>query len=386
MTTRPRILIFIESLHCGGAEKSLISLLQSLDYDCVDVDLLTLIDTGIFRQYVPERVNMIKMPVSRGLGARIGEAVYSFAWRLFRKARISRHASELRWSLASKSYTRLDRDYDVAIAYQQGLPTYYIAERVKADKKIAWINIDLEHAGYRKAYVNRFYNLYDNLVAVSSQLHDTLQTTKFVDSSKLVTIYDIVNENLIREMALAPIPTFSGNAKLRIVTVGRLAQQKNYPLAVQTAKILSDKGVDFEWIFVGDGPQRSEVESMIRNYRLTDRVILAGEQSNPYPFMKAADIYVHTASFEGFGLTIAEAKIIGTPVISTDFRIVYDQIINGENGLICKMTPESVSDNILRLVSDSALARKIKNHLSLEHNTTSETEVEKFYKLTGLRK
>lgn len=386
MNARPRILFFIESLHCGGAEKSLISLLQSLDYDAVDVDLLTLIDTGIFRRYIPERVNIIKMPPSRGLIARLGKAAYSLVWRFYKMAGIRRHASELRWTFASKTYPPLDRHYDVAIAYQQGLPTYYISECVKANKKIAWINIDLEHAGYNKKFVNRYYDRYDNLVAVSAQLHDTLRTTDFVDRSKLVTVYDILNEDLIRKMALEPMATFSGNSTLRIVTVGRLAKQKNYPLAVQTAKILSDKGVDFEWIFVGDGPERSAVESMIDHYQLSDRVILAGEQSNPYPYMHAADIYVHTASFEGFGLTIAEAKILGKPVVSTDFRIVYDQITDGENGLICKMTPESVAENILHLISDKALTEKIKRNLSLEHNTTAETEVEKFYRLTGVTK
>lgn len=385
MKTKPRILFFIESLQCGGAEKSLISLLQSIDYDAIEVDLMTLADKGIFREYVPDKVNFISIPVNRGWMARIGEGAYSIAWRLFQKAGISRHYSELKWSLASKSYSPLNRHYDVAVAYQQGLPTFYVAQRVDADKKIAWINIDLEHAGYRKKFVNRFYGSYDHLVAVSQQLHDTLDKTGFVDNSKLVTIYDIVNESLIREMAHAPIKTFSEDAKLRIVTVGRLAKQKNYPLAVEAAKILSDKGIDFEWIFVGDGPERSQVESVIRENALDSKVKLAGEQPNPYPFMKAADIYVHTAAFEGFGLTIAEAKIIGVPVVSTNFRIVYDQITDSENGLICEMTPESVADNILRILSDKELLAKIKENISHEHNTTSVTEVEKFYTLAGIK-
>lgn len=386
MKTKPRILFFIESLQCGGAEKSLVSLLQSLDYDAVDVDLMTLTDKGLFKQYVPEKVNIIRMPVNHNLAARMGEAAYSLAWRVFQKAAIPRHYSELKWSLTYKSYSPLKRHYDVAVAYQQGLPTFYVAQRVNADKKIAWINIDLEHAGYRKNFVNRFYESYDNLVAVSQQLHDTLDNTGFVDRTKLVTIYDIVNEGLVRKMACSPLDTFSDNPKLRIVTVGRLARQKNYPLAVKAAKILSDKGLDFEWVFVGDGPERGVVESAIRENALGDKVKLAGEQPNPYPFMMSADMYVHTASFEGFGLTIAEAKIIGLPVVSTNFRIVHDQITDGENGLICEMTPESVAENILRLVSDDALRDKIVKNISHEHNTTSVTEVEKFYKLADIKR
>lgn len=381
MKTKTRILFFIESLQCGGAEKSLISLLQLLDYNLVDIDLMTLTNTGIFRKYVPENVNMIDIPINRSLCSRLGEIAYSVAWRLFKKTGRTRHNAELRWALASKTYSPLKTNYDVAIAYQQGLPTFYIADRVKAKKKIAWINIDLEHAGYRKSYVNRYYDRYDHLVAVSQQLHDTLLKFNFVDSSRLTTIYDILNENLIRKMSLEPIETFSDNTSLRLVTAGRLAKQKNYPLAVEAAKILSDKGVDFQWIFVGDGPELSHIKSLIKKNGLENKIILAGEQSNPYPFMKAADIYVHTAAFEGFGLTIAEAKILGKPVVSTDFRIVYDQITDGVNGLICRMTPESVAENIMRMASDKALAIKIIENISHEHNTTAETEVEKFHRL-----
>lgn len=381
MKTKTRILFFIESLQCGGAEKSLISLLQLLDYNVVHVDLLTLTDSGIFRKYVPDCVNMIEMPLNHSLVARLGGIAHSLAWRIYKKLGISRHNAELRWIFASGTYSPLKKRYDAAIAYQQGLPTFYIADRVKADKKIAWINIDLEHAGYRKSFVNRYYNRYDKLVAVSGQLKDTLQYSGFGDASRLVTIYDILNEKLIREMSLEPIKTFSDGTPLRLVTVGRLAKQKNYSLAIEAAKLLSDRGIDFQWIFVGDGPERCLVESLIKEYSLENKVILAGEQPNPYPFMKTADIYVHTAAFEGFGLTIAEAKIIGAPVVSTDFRIVYDQITHGVNGLICRMTPESVADSILKMVSDKALTAKIKENISKEHNSTANTEIEKFYRL-----
>ena len=102
---------------------------------------------------------------------------------------------------------------------------------------------------------------------------------------------------------------------------------------------------------------------------------------NPYPFMARCDVYVHTSSFEGFGLTIAEAKILGKPVVSTNFDVVHDQLKHGENGLIAEMTPESVAENIIHLLEDDNLRNQIVANVKREKNTTYISEVEKVEKL-----
>ena len=110
---------------------------------------------------------------------------------------------------------------------------------------------------------------------------------------------------------------------------------------------------------------------------------MLGFKDNPYPYMAKADIYVQTSSFEGFGLTVAEAKILHRPVVSTNFDVVYDQITDCENGLITEMTPESVASKIMELLQNEELRRHIVSNLEQETNTTSITEVEKFHALTG---
>ena len=113
---------------------------------------------------------------------------------------------------------------------------------------------------------------------------------------------------------------------------------------------------------------------MISRLDLTDRVILTGSKTNPYCFMKAADIYVQTSRNEGYCLTIAEARILGRPVVSTNFPMVYDQIRDGWNGLIADMTPEDVADKIMMLIRNDELRKAIEENLSRESNTTSITE------------
>ena len=134
--------------------------------------------------------------------------------------------------------------------------------------------------------------------------------------------------------------------------------------------------------------------------------MLWGMQPNPYPYMAAADIYVQTSRFEGFGLTIAEAKILGKPIVSTNFDVVHDQLKHEVNGLIAEMTPESLAEEVLRFIGVEAslvegeligvegelselngveklseLGRRIVDNVNKEENTTYITEAEKVMKM-----
>ena len=151
--------------------------------------------------------------------------------------------------------------------------------------------------------------------------------------------------------------------------------QKNYLLAVEAAKILNEKGIDFRWFFVGEGSERPNIEQRIAQYGLEQRVVLLGLRTNPYPYMKHCSVYVQTSSFEGFGLTIAEAKILGKPVVSTDFDVVHDQIVHGQNGLIAEMTATSVAEQIIKILTDESLLNHIIENVRNEKNNTYLTEV-----------
>ena len=144
---------------------------------------------------------------------------------------------------------------------------------------------------------------------------------------------------------------------------------------------MKERGVEFVWFFIGDGEERLNIENLIKIYNLQKYVILLGERTNPYPYMAQCDVYVQTSSFEGYGLTIAEAKILGKPVVSTNFDVVHDQIKHEHDGLIAEMTPESVADNILRLINEKDLRNRIIASVNKEKNTTYMTEVEKVEKL-----
>ena len=336
---------------------------------------------GLLEQLIPPQVRVVSVPKVSLWKFRCYQLVFSFERRWLSLFGICRHGAETYWCRMKRAYLAPQRSYDVAVAYQQGFPTYYVAEKVCAKKKWAWVNVDLEKAGYRPGFNRPFYDRMTGVCAVSDALPSLLADAGFISHDKIRVIKDILNVGLIRKMADAPLETFSFAAPLKILTVGRLVPQKNFPLAIEAARQLMDKGLDFVWVFVGEGGERNNLDAVIQQKGLKEHIVLAGLQPNPYPYFKACDIYVQTSSFEGFGLTISEAKILHKPIVTTNFPSAYDQIIDGENGLIAEMTPESVVDNILRIVENPALKNRLVENTRIEENRTAETESERVNRL-----
>lgn len=380
-----RILFIIDSLTVGGAEKSLLSLLSLLDPKKYRVVLWIRYRGGKLEKLLPACVEILPEPkytvIERFL-YRSSLRLYSIHFRLLQLLKKKNHLAEVLWKCSGWAMKAPQDVFDVAIAYQQGLPTYLLVNKIQANKKIVWDNINMIGAGYDMKFNRQFYAKADHIVTVSKELQAIMQSVYPEFIEKICCIYDILSPALILQQAKNKIvDVFQHNGKTLIVTVGRMVPQKHYPLAVETAKVLRDRQVPFKWIFVGDGSERALVESLITNYGLQQDIILAGLQVNPYPYINQCDIYVQTSSFEGFGLTIAEAKILGKPVVSTNFDVVHDQLLHEHNGLIADMTAESVADNIIRLIRDDSLRQKIIENVKTETNTTAETEIKKVERL-----
>lgn len=372
-----KILIMIDSLTCGGAEKSLISLMPFLCCRDYDITLSLRQRGGLFEKYIPDGVKVETFSANTSW---LASLLYSLSLRIpiLRK----KHSAELYWSIIGNSMPLNDIEYDVAIAYQQGFPTFYIANKVRAEKKICWVNVDLKSAGYSPSFCKKFYSQYDHVAAVSDILRDSIVFPAYVpDKNKIFTCWDILNEKLIRKMAGERNIRTQDDNRIHITTVGRLVPIKGYDLAIKAAKILKNSGIDFVWHFVGGGRMFNDLRKQIVSEGLGENIILEGEQLNPYIFMAAADVYVQTSLFEGFGLTIGEAKILGKPIVSTNFQVVFNQIEDGVNGLVVEKTPIAIANGITRLLENSTLRNNIINAVKSEHNTTADTESAKIINL-----
>ena len=381
---KKQLLFIIDSLNCGGAEKSLVSLLPLLDYEQYDVDLMLFDRGGIFETYVPDRVKVIDYryqilypyTIKGQIRKFICFSLLSPQLRCIKKM----HGAEVHWRTMRHIYKTYPKEYDVAVAYQQGVPTFFLAEKVKAKKKIAWINANIFADKYNMEFCRPYYEKMDYIIAVSEQLYGIVCDNMSWAKEKVRTIYDCIYPKQIYSLAKELVHDLI-KREVTLVTVGRLSEQKNHYLAVDAAKVLKEKGLDFIWYFIGEGELRSRIKTKIDDLGLDENVKMLGMKQNPYPYINQADIYVQTSSFEGFCLTLAEARILHRPIVSTNFDVVYDQIVDYQNGLIAEMNPNSVAEKILELVNNESLRETIVKNLEKETNTTSSTEIQKFYSM-----
>lgn len=375
------VLFIIDSLVCGGAEKSLVSLLPLLNSDKYNIFLWMRREVGEFITLLPSNVHIIKSPSYSFLEKaklRIGGILYSLKIRTNSIFGIKEHLAETLYKCQGWAMKVPQGNWNVVVAYQQGLPTYLLADKFLDCKKIAWINADIFKAGYSIDFNSRFYRKINNIVLVSELLHTMLKERIPEFTDKYSTVRDIINPEITKRLANEPSILLRSNAgEFVFVTTGRLVVPKGYDIALDAAKELKNLGVSFKWYFIGEGPERKNIEDTILKYHLEENIQLLGVQLNPYKYMAKADIYVQTSRFEGFGMTIGEAKILGKPIVSTDFDVVYNQITNGKDGLIVKQNGKSVAEAILRLINNYKLRQDLISELAREENITSKTEIKK---------
>lgn len=388
------ILFVINSMGCGGAEKSLLSLLSLLDYTKYDVTLQMFRRGGMFEELLPKEVQIREdLDYTVFCGKSLMTQLRSFDLRrikarvrtsLFLRSNVKHgrplHDAQAYWKYAAAAYDPLPEQYDVAIAWGQGTPTHFVAEKVKAQKKFAWVNVNYEAAGHQAAFDEPYYKKYDGIVCVSEELRSIFDKVFPRYSKKTVTILDINNPKTITSMAQQAI-SLPNDDGLTLVTVGRLVPQKGYDIAAKAAWLLKERGVKFHWYVVGGGDS-APIEKEIAQYGIRDCFTLLGAKANPYPYMNAADIYVQTSKFEGYCLTLAEARMLNIPCVTTNFDVVYAQMVNGENGLVVEMNAEAVADGIIRLATDQELYQHIRSYQEREKKGNVE-EIEKVYELLG---
>ncbi len=390
------ILFCIDSLDCAGAEKSLVTLLSMLDYTKFEVDLMLFAHGNVLEELVPNEVNILKplkytefskLHLKKSIKyafennqtkMMIARINYSTRLRIGKKSNPQK--ARIYWKSISNVISENDKPYDVAISFAQGVPTFYVAEKVKAKKKLAWVNVSYRLEKKDKIFQQTYYDQFDKIVAVSDSACEVFLETfpKFIKNVEVV--YDINNPHFISRMSNIGNGFEDSFDGIRILTIGRLANQKGYDIALEACKKLKEKGVNFRWYILGKGPLKKEIENYIIENNLSKHFILLGIEANPYPFIKKSDIYVQTSRYEGFGLAIAEARMLNTPVVTTRFDAVYNQMIDRKNGLVVDMNAKAVSDGVMEIISNTQLRTNIITYLKAEKKGNLE-EIKKFYQL-----
>ena len=384
-----KMLIMMSSMKIGGVEKSLLSLLSTIPNDKYDITLLLLEKKGGFLEFVPnwvkiEEVNWFKKikpiimePPKNTVLNFITNKEYvkipRFIYFYYKSKKLEdRH---LYYKHILENIPEDSTKYDVAISYQgpTDIIDYYIAEKTTAKKKISWIHFDIsKHEINQKLHTRLFYS-FDKIFIVSKEAKKKLVEKIPSVEKKCEVFLNIISPDLIAGMAKQSIEFDRSFSGLKIVTIGRLSKEKGQDIAIKVLARLRNNGYNVRWYCIGEGRARKEYEELIRKYKLIDHFFLIGETQNPYPYLEQADIYVQTSRHEGYCLTLAEAKCLCKPIVTTDFTGAHEQIIDEHNGIISSFDEEEFYLKLLNLIENPMKIEKLsKNLLNSGVNTTSE--------------
>ena len=384
------ILITMPSLHSGGAEKSLISLLTALPKDMFDIDLMVVNKGGLFYNMVPDGINIIEAPRSFRIALGRLYEMKSIDWGLkcisnvlLRLSRLSNLKTlQFTWMMWHKIIPDLHKSYDVAVSFMDSMTNYYVIEKVNAKRKYLWVHNDYKKLNAYAPFDAKFFSKADNVVTISNLCVQSLKET-FPDlKDKFIAIENISSKKLIDKMADEFYPEeYKGiEDKTIILSIGRLVEQKGFDLAVKAAKNLKEKGVHFQWFIIGVGGLKENLKAYILQNDLQNYFELLGERPNPYPYIKYCNLFLQTSRFEGKSIVVDEAKILNKPIISTNYPTVKDNIQDGQSGIICEISPEAIANAIIALNQDESKQRHIISHLK-KYCNGNEDEVEKYIKL-----
>lgn len=391
MNKKKEILFVMNNLNVGGAEKALVSLLQVFDYEKYNVDLLLFKKEGLFLKQVPAQVNILPEPANyryfdMPFAQVLKENVWPWRWNLIyrriqfkkmmQKAESPAEAEQLSWKPLSKTLKPLQKQYDAAIGFLEKNPNYFVVDKVKAEKKIGFIHNDYHALQLNKKMDAPYFHQFNYLATVSEECVNVLKKEFPNESDKIKYIPNIVSSTLVRQLSKEEVE-ISENA---LVSVGRLFPQKGFDIAINAAKILYDQNINFHWYILGEGSERNRLESLIQQFDLSEAVTLLGLKENPYPYIRKAKIFVQPSRFEGKSIAVDEAKILGKPIILTNFNTAKDQIDHDINGMIVEMDAFSVAEGIKKYFGDVSYCDKITSKLK-EQSWGTENEIQKLYHL-----
>lgn len=367
-------LIFItEALWIGGIETALVNLLNRLDYNRFDVTCLVLRDsldvadriTPQCRLIVSDRQHKVTFPKGYGCkrlynimeepqnAAKFRRFIW-FALRVvFRAAEAKCYASYVKKQLKGEHF-------DTAVIYSDRAAETAV-RAVSADRFLMFYH----HGAMRREYHDAYgYRKADKVIAVSPALAEKLRAYRSKYADKIISVNNIIDIDGVREKGL-DIPTVKFSADcFNIVSCGRLSHAKGMDIAVDAcAKLVADGFTGFHWYIVGGGPEESALREQIMRLGLEDCVSLLGMQSNPYPYIRCADLYVQPSRFEAFGLTIREAQVLAVPVLSTRTDGSAELISDSGTGLLCESDADSIAAAVIRLYNAPKLRESIQAEL-----------------------
>jgi glycosyltransferase involved in cell wall biosynthesis len=390
---KKKLLFVIPSLELGGAEKSLVNLLNEIDYNRYDVDLFLFYKQGGFLSTVPKEVTFLENTkdfkiFSKTLlvsfftfifNGQIIKALYRLIFAINSRLIKDNTSEQINWKYVRFFLPNFKKKYDTAIGYLEKSSYYFVADNVLSHNKIGWIHTDLEALNLDFEFEKKYFKKLNHIVIVSDGLKERLSKKIPEINNKIKVIENINSASFIKNSANLECKIQFSKEDFNLIFVGRLVKEKGLFLAIDAIGILSKKINNIKLYLVGKGNLEVELKEYVKKNHLQNHVVFLGIQTNPYPLLKQADVFLMTSFYEGKSIALEEAKILNKAIVITNFSSATDQIIDNVTGLIVEMNAEAIANKIDLLYSKEA-AESLSKNLANEKQGNEE-EIKKLYQL-----
>ena len=408
---KPRILILMHYMELGGAESALLGLLQAHDPLRADIDLFVYSHRGELMEYIPGNVNLLpEVPIYSLLEAPIAD-VLKMGYRKLALARLMARQETFSYSKynvnhlddfsgfifqQSKTVKLLpninpDIEYDLAISFLT--PHFIVLDKVRAKKKIGWIHTDYSNVFINKEMEYLMWSRLDYIASISEEVSKKFCGIFPLLKTKIVLIENILSVDFIhkRSEEFESSELQPRNNEVHLLSIGRYSYPKRFDKIGSICRMVIDNlrkqgsSLIVKWFVIGYGSQEEENKMLenIEKENVVDNVVIMGKKSNPYPYIRACDIYVQPSRYEGKSITVREAQILCKPVLVSNYPTASSQVINGIDGVIASMDSIEFAHDLACFILDKKLQNDVSSYL-LCHNYGNESEIEKIYNLASV--
>ena len=389
---KKKLIIVGHAMRLGGVETSLIGLLKSLDYSKFEVDLFLYLHDGEFMEFIPKEVNLLPqnkfyaslmLPIAQNtpmlILSKLMAKLYSYFYRKLNQINgenfvyFTNLHQIAHWFLPNLNA----KEYDLGISFLT--PHFTIANKVKTKRKIAWIHTDYSKYALDRLNELKMWQSFDYIASIGEDSAKTFSQIFPKLAEKVILIENILPKEFVIQRSNAFEVNFEKEC-VNLCSVGRFTYPKNFDSVPEIMRYLLDHQVRVKWYLIGYGGDEDLMKAKIKEYGVEEQVIILGKKSNPYPYIKACDIYVQPSRYEGKAVTVREAQTLAKPVVITNFSSANSQLKNGIDGVILPLETMLLAEKLKNFIEDIDFQKKVINNCLIE-DFSNQNEIDKIYEL-----
>lgn len=392
---KKKIIILHFNMELGGAESSLLGLLDTIDYDWYDVDLFLYAHEGALMPLINKRVNILpEVRAYRQLTLSIKQNFAAGFWgigfaRCFARIQSALSKEPLHNAHNYKQYFHklcipflpsIPGEYDLAISFND--PHYIIGKKVNAKVKMSWFHTDASRMDFCYDIEKEMWGMSDYVVNVSLECKEAFDKKHSYLTDHSIVIENILSKSFVakRSNAFAVDDEMPDDGSMKLLSIGRFCNQKNFDNIPDICRRILEAGLDIKWYLIGYGGDEALIRQRIAEAGMENRVIILGKKENPYPYIKACDLYVQPSRYEGKAVTVREAQMLCKPVVITRYATSASQLEDGVDGVIVPMDNEGCAEGITAVIRDEKLRQRLIENIKAR-DYTSAGEIKKIYRV-----